>query len=281
MMNKNKRQSLLCPHCRRLISADESRCPYCGLSRPGSRLKQDYLGQLLSHPEDIARLIIYLNVAMYVYTLMLNPGGMKFSANPLAFLSPSNGSLLLVGATGRIPIGKFHRWWTLISASFLHGGILHIFFNMVALKQLCPFVVREYGLNRFLIIYTVSGIAGFLLSYLVGVPLTIGASASICGLVGAILYYGKNRGGTHGEVIYREAMGWIVALVVFGLVVPGINNWGHGGGIAAGIVAGMLLGYQGKKASTMGHQLLAMISVAMTLLVLGWAVAQSLIISFM
>jgi len=280
-MNKNKRQSLLCPHCRRLISADEPRCPYCGLSRPGSRLKQDYLGRLLSHPEDIVRLIIYLNVAMYVYTLMLNPGGMKFSANPLAFLSPSNPSLLLVGATGRIPIGKFHRWWTLISASFLHGGILHIFFNMVALKQLGSFVVREYGLNRFLIIYTISGIAGFLLSYLVGVPLTIGASASICGLIGAILYYGKNRGGTHGEAIYREAMGWIVALVVFGLVVPGINNWGHGGGIAAGIVAGMLLGYREKKASTMGYQLLAMISVAMTLLVLGWAVVQSLMISFM
>jgi len=280
-VNKNKRQSLLCPNCHRLISADEPHCPYCGLSRPGSRLKRDYLGRLLSHPEEIIRLIIYLNVAMFVYTLLLNPGGMKFSSNPLAFLSPSNRSLLLVGATGRIPIDQFHRWWTLIAASFLHGGILHIFFNMMALKQLGPFVVREYGLDRFLIIYTISGIVGFLVSYLVGVPLTIGASASICGLIGAILYYGKTRGGTYGEAIYRQAMGWIVGLAVFGLMIPGINNWGHGGGIVAGIVGGIVLGYREKKMPTMTHQLLAMISVVMTILVLGWAVVQSLMISFM
>jgi len=272
---------LLCPNCHRLISADEPHCPYCGLSRPGSRLKRDYLGRLLSHPEEIIRLIIYLNVAMFVYTLLLNPGGMKFSSNPLAFLSPSNRSLLLVGATGRIPIDQFHRWWTLIAASFLHGGILHIFFNMMALKQLGPFVVREYGLDRFLIIYTISGIVGFLVSYLVGVPLTIGASASICGLIGAILYYGKTRGGTYGEAIYRQAMGWIVGLAVFGLMIPGINNWGHGGGIVAGIVGGIVLGYREKKMPTMTHQLLAMISVVMTILVLGWAVVQSLMISFM
>jgi len=280
-VNKNKRQSLLCPNCRRLISADEPRCPYCGLSRPGSRLKRDYLGRLLSHPEEIIRLIIYLNVAMFVYTLLLNPGGMRFSANPLSFLSPSNRSLLLVGATGRIPIDQFHRWWTLIAASFLHGGILHIFFNMMALKQLGPFVVREYGLNRFLIIYTISGIVGFLVSYLVGVPLTIGASASICGLIGTILYYGKNRGGTYGEAIYRQAMGWIVGLAVFGLMIPGINNWGHGGGIVAGIVGGVVLGYRDKRVSTTMHQLLAMIAVIMTILVLGWAVVQSLMLSFM
>ena len=92
---------------------------------------------------------------------------------------------------------------------------------------------------------------------------------------------GKPGGGTYGEAIYRQAMGWIVGLAVFGLMIPGINNWGHGGGIVAGIVGGIVLGYREKKMPTMAHQLLAMISVVMTLLVLGWAVVQSLMISFM
>lgn len=271
---------MLCPNCRRLISNDEPSCPYCGISRPGSRLRSDLLARFLQHPEDIIRAIIYLNGAFFLYTLLLNPTRLGFSANPLAFLSPSDHSLLIAGATGTIPIARYHRWWTLIAASFLHGGILHIFFNMAALKQLGPFVVREYGLHRFVIIYLVSGVVGFYVSFLAGVSLTIGASASVCGLIGAILYYGRSRGGSYGQAIYRQATGWIVGLAVFGMLVPGINNWGHGGGVLTGIAAGFLLGYREKRASTFNHQLLAMVAAGITLVVLCWAVIQSLMIRF-
>ena len=157
---------------------------------------------------------------------------------------------------------------------------MHIFFNMVALKQLGPFVVREYGLHRFLIIYTVSGIVGFYLSCLAGVPLTIGASASICGLIGAILYYGRSRGGVYGMAVYRQAMGWIVGLALFGFLVPGINNWGHGGGIIAGLACGSLLGYREKNLGAAWQQWLATACVLATVVVLGWAVFQALAIVF-
>jgi rhomboid protease GluP len=191
---------------------------------------------------DPIRMLIYINVAFYLLALFLNLSAARLSHHPLTFLSPSNSSLFSLGATGTIPVAHYGRWWTLISASFLHGGILHIFFNMAALSQLGPFVLREYGLNRFLIIYIVSGIAGFLLSCAAGIIFTIGASASLCGLIGAILFYGKSRGGFYGEAIYRQAIGWIVGLGLFGLLVPGIDNWAHGGGIVAGIASGVFSG---------------------------------------
>ncbi|HEX7534054.1 MAG TPA: rhomboid family intramembrane serine protease, partial [Syntrophales bacterium] len=202
------------------------------------------------------------------------------SANPLTFLSPSDRSLFLLGATGTIPIAGYGRWWTLIAASFLHGGILHIFFNMAALGQLGPFVLREFGFNRFVIIYLLTGVAGFFVSYLVGIPFTIGASASICGLIGAILYYGKSRGGFYGEVIYRQAMGWVVGLIIFGLLVPGINNWAHGGGLVSGIMLGFLMRYNEQKGETYFHRVLAAVCILSTAIILLWAVLQAVYYSF-
>ncbi|TSA57016.1 MAG: rhomboid family intramembrane serine protease, partial [Planctomycetaceae bacterium] len=214
-MSGTEKKSILCPNCKKLISSDEASCPYCGTTRPGSRLKRSFFKK----PKDAIKVIIYCNIAIFIFSLILTPLNIGSLANPLTFLSPSNNSLLLLGATGTIPIDKFGRWWTLLSASFIHGGILHIFFNMFALQQLGPFVLQEYGFNRFAIIYLLSGILGFYISYLAGVVLTIGASASICGLIGAILYYGKSRGGLYGETFYKQAMGWVIGLVLFGLIV--------------------------------------------------------------
>ncbi len=275
-MHHSEKKSILCPNCRKLINRDEPYCPYCGLSRPGSVWKKTTPSNLLHSPYDMIKIIIYVNVTFYVLALLLNPMALGLSANPLSFLSPSNNSLLLLGATGTIPIGKLHWWWTLLSASYLHGGLLHIAFNMLALRQLGPFVLREYGVNRFFVIYTVTGIAGFYLSYLAGVPLTIGASASICGLIGATLYYGKSRGDIYGQAIYKQVMGWVVGLAMFGFMIPGINNWGHGGGIIAGIFLGFLMGYNEKRGENQLHRVLATICILLTTGVLLWAVLQSI-----
>ncbi|MBW2596034.1 MAG: rhomboid family intramembrane serine protease [Deltaproteobacteria bacterium] len=275
-MHRSEKKSILCPNCRKLINRDEPVCPYCGLSRPGSGWKKTLPSNLLRSPYDMIKIIIYVNAAFYVFALLLNPTALGLSANPLAFLSPSNNSLLLLGATGTIPIDRLGRWWTLLSASYLHGGLLHIAFNMLALRQLGPFVLREYGLYRFLIIYTVTGIAGFYLSYLAGVSLTIGASASICGLIGATLYYGKSRGDIYGQAIYKQVMGWVVGLAMFGFMIPGINNWGHGGGIVAGILLGFLMGYNEKHRENQLHRVLATSCILLTAGVLLWAVLQSI-----
>jgi len=274
-MANPQRQSILCPNCKKLISVSESKCPFCGTARPASWWKNNSWSRGFRDSNQFVKTLIAVNVGMYIISILFNPTATGLSLNPLTFLSPSSTSLLLLGATGTVPIDKYHRLWTLVSASFLHGGILHIFFNMAALRQLATVVNREFGVYRMLVIYTVSGVIGFLISYLAGVALTIGASASVCGLIGALLYYGKSRGGIYGRTIYRQVATWITFLFVFGLIVPGINNWGHGGGVLAGIIFGYLLGYQEKKRESITHKMLAAACAMVTLAVLIWAVGTS------
>lgn len=272
-MYSKERNSLLCPNCRKLISADEPFCPYCGLARPG--LQSFFFSRFSSLSPEITNIIIYINAGLYLLSLIINTSRITMTANPLTLLSPSQEGLFLLGATGTIPIAAFGRWWTLISASYLHGSLMHIFFNMMALTQLGSFVVREYGINRFCVIYIVTGVAGFLMSYLAGIPFTIGASAGICGLIGAIIYYGKTRGGSYGEAIYKQALGWIAGLIIFGILVPGINNWAHGGGIVSGILLAWWLGYLEQKRETTIHKILALSGIAITGIILLFALTQA------
>ena len=275
-MANPQRQSILCPNCKKLISTSESKCPYCGTKKPSSWWKNNPWTRGFRDSDQFVKVIIAVNVGMYLISILFNPRATGLSLNPLTFLSPSDTSLLLLGATGTVPIDKYHRLWTLVSASFLHGGILHIFFNMAALRQLGFVVNREFGVYRMFVIYTVSGIIGFWVSYLAGIAFTIGASASVCGLVGALLYYGKSRGGIYGRNLYRQIFMWVVFLFIFGLIVPGINNWGHGGGILAGIIFGYLLGYQEKKRENLLHKTLAGLCAMVTLAVLIWAVGTAI-----
>jgi len=271
-MENNQRQSILCPNCRHLISKSESRCPYCGISNPASWWKNNPLIGALHSADQIIKVIIAVNACIFIFSLVLSPQLPSLSMNPFMFLSPDNRSLLLLGATGTIPIDRLHRWWSLVSASYLHGGILHIVFNMIALRQIGPLVVQEYGGARMFTIYTLGGVFGYLVSYYAGITFTIGASAAVCALIGSALYYGKSRGGYYGQEIYRQVGGWVVAIFVFGLLMPGINSWGHGGGIAGGVILGFLLGYQEKVPENLLHKTLAAGCVVITALILAWAV---------
>lgn len=272
--------SLLCPRCRRLISRGETRCPYCGLPHPAGLHPLGALVRGLSRPEDFVRALIWLNAIVFGISILLNPGGVRLSANPLRFLSPHTESLVLLGASGTFPIERLGHWWSLITAGYLHGGLLHIFFNMAALNQLAPLIVREFGIFRMFTIYTLGAAAGFYASYLAGVALTIGASAGLCALIGAALYYGKRRGGIYGRVIFRQTSGWIVGLVLIGLL-PGINNWAHGGGLLAGAILAALLGYSERRPEAFWHVATGGILMIATVLALGWAVAGAVMLRFL
>ena len=275
------RRSILCPKCRKLISTDEPRCPYCGTSRPGTWWKNNLWTRTFGRLDLPVRIIIFTNLGMYVISLLFNRWSPGSSLNPFVFFTPNNKSLLLLGATGTIPIDQLHRWWTLVSANYLHGNILHIFFNLVAFRQLAYLVVNTYGVYRMMILYSLSGVIGFLVSYVAGVTFTIGASASVCGLIGAMLYYGKSRGGFYGQTIYKQIGGWAVGIFVFGLLVPGINNWGHGGGIVSGVLLGFLLGYEERRRETLTHKLLAGGCMLATGIILFWAVASGVYYRFL
>lgn len=239
------------------------------MKHPSSRWKNSFL---LGSKSDIDRLVTTLitaNVIMFILSIAIDP---RFTGgNPFQFLTPSNQSLLVLGSTGTQPLFQLHRWWTLVAAGFLHGGLLHLVFNMLALRQLAPLLVLEFGTNRTIILYTLGGAGGFLISSLAGVHYTIGASAAICSLIGAILYYGKSRGGIYGKNIFSQIGGWALGIAAFGFFIPGINNWGHGGGMALGALLAYLLGYREKKQETFTHRVLATGCVIGTGLILAWS----------
>ena len=134
--------------------------------------------------------------------------GGDISGSGFGMLSPHSLIAQMYGASGAGPVFDQLHWWTILSAGWLHGSILHILFNMMWVRQLGPATADLYGPGRMVIIYTVAGAAGFLVSstagaflgwmpiwFLRGAQLTLGASASIFGLLGALVYYGR-RGGS-------------------------------------------------------------------------------------
>ncbi|MEW6221506.1 MAG: rhomboid family intramembrane serine protease [Thermodesulfobacteriota bacterium] len=266
------RRSILCPDCRKLVSRDVATCPYCGLARPGSWWSNSPWRRGFYDQDHLVRVLIGLNVGMFLCSLALEPRGADLSFHPFAFLSPGNTSLVLLGATGTVPIDGLHRWWSLVAASYLHGGLLHLIFNMMAASQLGPLVLREYGPSRGVAIYTLAGVVGYWMSYLAGIRITIGASAAICGLMGALFFYGRDRGGLYGEIIYRRISGWAAGILLFGFLVPGINNWAHIGGFVGGFLLALALGYREKRPEGSVDRALGWCCSCLTVAVLAWAV---------
>ncbi|MDD2897875.1 MAG: rhomboid family intramembrane serine protease [Desulfuromonadaceae bacterium] len=261
-------RAILCPRCRRLVGSEETNCSWCGASRSAPWWQFLNWTRGTFDGDWLVKSLITANVLYFAISLLVDTGSG-------GFLSPGQTSLMLLGATGTYPINQFGRYWTLLSAGYLHGGILHLVFNLMALKQIAPAVVGEYGTSRMFTIYTVSSIIGYVVSYLAGVPFTIGASAAICGLIGSLLYYGKSRGGAYGSSVYREVSGWVISLFIFGIIFPGINNWGHGGGILGGIAVAALIGYNERRRENYFDYGLALLCGISTLGVLVWAVMSA------
>jgi rhomboid protease GluP len=157
--------------------------------------------------------------------------------------------LLLFGASGWVPVFGLDMWWTVLSAGWLHGSVLHILFNVLWIRQLGPVTAEMYGVGRMIIIYTIAGAAGFVatsvafqllgaLPVIGGARLTSGASAPVFGLLGALVYYGR-RG---SSMVGAQALQYAVILGALGIIMPGrVDNWAHAGGFAGGYLAGLWL----------------------------------------
>lgn len=128
--------------------------------------------------------------------------------------------------------------WRLITPVFLHGSFLHIAFNMYALFIFGPGLERHFGHGRFLTLYLLSGFAGNVFSFLFSPAPSLGASTAIFGLLGAqgVFFY-KNRE-VYGRIGQRALFN-IIAVAAVNLMIglsPGIDNWGHIGGLVGGTV---------------------------------------------
>jgi rhomboid protease GluP len=247
MFKRQRTGSVICASCGVLVGVNDDRCYNCGRRHPGlwgfAKALRSLGGDLGFVP-----LVIGACVVIFALTLIASQGNIG-TRGLFSFLSPSTRALFLFGASGAVPVFGAGRWWTVLSAAWLHAGVLHILFNMMAARQLAPATADLYGPGRMVIIYTMSAIGGFALSSIAGAYLpgffflrggqfTVGASAPICGLIGAILYYGHRSGSSMAR---SYATSYLLSLAVMGFLLPGIDNYAHAGGFGAGYLTSRVL----------------------------------------
>jgi rhomboid protease GluP len=264
--------AILCPSCGRLTNADAPTCLVCGRRNPGM---WGFAGPLraLFRRRSFVDVVTVACIALYVLTLVFDPRGALQPRGLFGIFSPSVEALFALGATGAVP-WQLGRWWTLVTAIYLHGGLLHILFNLLWIRQLGPAVQELYGPARLVVIFTVSGVVGFVASNLIGHAFTIGASGSIFGLLGAMVAFGQKRGGTFGAMVLRQYGQWALLLFVLGFLLPGVNNIAHAGGFAGGFATGLALSLAEHRAETGFEQLLAVAAIGLTLfgfVLVAWA----------
>jgi rhomboid protease GluP len=248
MFKRQRTGSVVCASCGSLVGVNDEQCYTCGRRNPGLW----GFGPLLRRFENdigFTSAIVYGCSAIYLASLALTvlTGGNIFSGSIFSMLGPNQTAWLVMGASGAVPVFGLGRWWTVLSAGWLHAGILHILFNMMWVRDLGPIVAEMYGAARMIIIYTIASVCGFLLSSVIGYYLpnplfgagfTLGASAPIFGLLGALVHYG-HRGGSQG--MRSQAFGYAIALFVFGVIMPGVDNAAHAGGFLGGYLASVWL----------------------------------------
>jgi rhomboid protease GluP len=135
------------------------------------------------------------------------------------------------------PLIEMGEWWRFLTPMFLHIGFLHLLTNTFALYYLGITVERLYGSLRFLLIYATAGFFGTLASFLFTPSISAGASGAIFGLFGALLYFGTVYRHLFFRTMGMNVISLIVVNLLFGLLVPGIDNAGHIGGLVGGFLA--------------------------------------------
>ena len=236
--------AVVCPGCGRLVDVNEPVCPYCGRPSPGMFGYGPALQRLLGG-FDLPAAIVTGCAVLYILSLAIDPRHILAMAGMFDILAPSGNALAVLGMTGGFAMQQ-GRWWTVLTAVFLHGSLLHILFNMVITRQYLPHVVELYGTARAWVIFVIAGIVGFAVSNLAAVPYTIGASGAIFGLLAALIVYGRR---TRQHAVAQQL--WMSAgvMFLFGFVMPSVNNWAHAGGFAGGFVAAEALSFSGRRES--------------------------------
>jgi rhomboid protease GluP len=242
VFNRRTSGSVVCPSCGSLVGVRDDRCYSCGRANPGLWGFGPLLRKLGSDMGFVP-LVIGGSSVLYVLTIIFSGSELRLISGMMSVLSPSTRALVLFGASGSIPVFAMGNWWTVLSASWLHGNLLHIVFNMMWVRDLGPATASIIGPSRTIIIYTLAGVCGFFLSsvagwfggfgipMLSGAPFTVGASASVFGLLGAMVHYGRKSG---SSLVRAEAGRYALILFVFGLIMPGVDNFAHAGGFLGG-----------------------------------------------
>lgn len=237
----------MCPHCRAFITTSDRVCPYCNEAVAPRRVESSsggaILGGLIPHAGYNTIVILLINTGLYLATSMysLNSGRGNF-------VNIDGETLFAFGAKFGPAIAA-GQWWRLVTAGFLHGGLLHILMNSWVMFDLGAQVEEAYGGARMLVIYFVANLLGFYVSDLRGPTVSVGASAALFGLVGAMIAIGTRYRTALGSAVRSVYMRYLIYLLLFSLL-PGIDMAAHVGGLIGGFAVAYVAGsphYEGYK----------------------------------
>ena len=251
MFKRQRTGSVVCASCGSLVGVNDDQCYSCGRRNPGLWGFAPFLRRLGSDLGFVP-IVMYVCGGLYLATLIMSMarGSNVMGGGPFSILSPDGLALFAFGSSGAVPVFQYGRWWTVLSAGWLHGSVLHILFNMMWARDLGPATADLYGPSRLVIIYIVGGMCGFIASslaghylnwmpvyFLRGAGFTVGASAPIFALLGALVCYGNKTG---SSMVRGQALNFAIILGLFGLL-PGmaIDNYAHAGGFVGGYLTAL------------------------------------------
>jgi rhomboid protease GluP len=287
MLGRKTTGSVVCPSCGSLVGVNDERCYMCGRANPSLWGFAPALRQL-GADLGFVPLVIGGSVILYILSLVVSgPDVLRPGGGFLNILAPNMRALVMFGASGAVPVFGLGSWWTVLSATWLHGGLLHILFNMMWVRDIGPSTADIIGPARTVIVYVVSGVCGFLLSsfagaYLPAIPLlggagfTVGASASIFGLLGALVHYGRKSG---SSLIHTQAKQWALIMFIYGLIMPGIDNFAHAGGFLGGYAMSAVFNPLTKERGD--HLLIAIVCLVATFLAIVASVYKGMSLSLL
>ncbi len=272
MFKRKTEGSVLCTSCGVLVGVNDPTCDSCGRRNPGLWGFGPAL-QALGNDLGFVNIVTGGTVIMYVLSLVMSRDGSQIG------IEPNNVALQVLGASGAGPVFGRGWWWTVLTAGWLHGGILHIFFNILWIRQLGPSIAEMYGAGRMVIIFTVAGITGFAMSSVLGlinIPffgagITVGASASIFGFLGALVHNGRRTGRSH---VGQAGLQYALFMGVMGFIFRGVDNAAHLGGFLGGYLASMIL--DPLKPERVDHILIAVGCLVVTLAAIVYTVISAL-----
>jgi rhomboid protease GluP len=271
-MFRKEVRTIICPACGRLTREDAAECLICGRRRPGL-WGLTSLFRSVFRSGSVTSFVTVACIVIFVASLVLDPRGAMRPRGLLGFL-PIGDAPAALFAAGAIP-WRESRWWTLLTAIYLHGNLLHILFNILWIRQLGPAIEQLYGPARFIVIFTFSGVVGFVASSLLGHAYTLGASGAIFGLLGALVAFGHRRGGVFGQAVLREYGMFALILFVMAFVMPGVDHYAHGGGFVGGLAAGYVLSLADRRRETTLDHVLAAAAVVATIVAFALALVTA------
>jgi rhomboid protease GluP len=237
----------LCPACGTLVGATATKCHQCGANMKYSfAAASKSLGRWMPQTSPVTYTMLTICCVMFGLSMIITARTQGFGSpggSPLGML------MSLGGISGRVldRLGASLPWpgdleepWRLVTAIFLHGGILHIVFNMWVLMDIGPMVEEQYGSARYLFLFTATGAAGYLVSSFAGHP-SVGASGSLLGLIGVLLAATTGRKSPAAQALRSGLIRWLIYIGVLGLIMRGTDNYAHAGGLAAGYLLGRVM----------------------------------------